>query len=281
MKKISLLFISLLLFSCATQSDKVQTEYFKDFQTQVLSLSQRVELLETKLKRDSSKNGDVYDKIEKIENKLVDIEKNINKVRNHPLFEGLDSVKLTQVPSSTVITIKPENAARGGEAIKPVEQPKLEVKEKEEQVAVVTPKVELKQPETKQEVPSEANKTANPVLDLYNRGYEMHNAGKYPQAISIFREFLQKYSKDALADNAQYWIAESYYAQKMFEKAIAEFKKVENYHDKNKVPDAYLKIVYSYTELGKKKEAAKWKDILLKKYKDSEAAKKVQEKFAH
>lgn len=278
MKKISLLSITFLLISCASQSDKVQTEYFKDFQAQVLSLSQRMEILETKIKRDASAKSEVTEKIEKIEERLLNIDKDINKIKTHPLFEGLESVKLTQVPSSTVITIRPETASKGGEAVKQITAtPKEEAKVKETPAVDTTEKKEVQKPE-QVEVPK---KTENPIIDLYNKGYDMYTAGKFPQAISIFREFLQKYPKDALADNAQYWIAESYYAQKMFDKAISEFKKVENYPDGNKVPDAYLKIVYSYTELGKKKEAAKWKDLLLRKFKDSEAAKKVQEKSAH
>lgn len=278
MKKFVLITTSLLLFSCASQSDKMQAEYFKDFQTQVLALSQRVELLEAKAKREGSVKSDISDRLDKIDDRLVELEKNLNKIKNHPLFEGLESVKLTQVPSSTVITIKPETVEKTVQPPAPVIVPvKEETKEKESVAAVQTEKKDVEQPRQI----SEPQKAENPVLELYNKGYDMYNTGKYPQAISIFREFLAKYPKDALADNAQYWIAESYYAQKLFDKAIAEFKKVENYPDRNKVPDAYLKIMYAYTEMGKKKEAAKWKDLLLKKYKDSEAAKKIQEKSTH
>lgn len=263
------------MVSCASQSDKMQAEYFKDFQTQVLSLSQRVEILEAKIKRDSSSNVDLTQRIDKIEDKLVDIQKDINKIKTHPLFEGLDSVKLTQVPSSTVITIRPETLTK-------VEQPaNIEQKVKKEEPAFVSPEKKEELPKKGTEQVKEAKKTENPVVELYDKGYEMYNAGKYPQAISIFREFLQKFSHDALADNAQYWIGESYYAQKIFNKAIEEFKRVEKYPDGNKIPDAYLKIYYSYLEMGKKKEAAKWRDLLLKKFKDSEAAKKVQEKTTH
>lgn len=282
MKKISLIFIVLLIVSCASQSEKMQTEYFKDFQAQVLALSQRVDLLETRIKKDIAVKSEVYDRLDKIDDKILNIDKNLNKIKNHPLFEGLESVKLTEVPSSTIITIKPETVTANSDASAKSKQ--QEEFTKQEPVKAVEQKEEPKpiQSMPAQQVKTEmVNKTENPALDLYNKGYEMYNVGKYPQAISIFRDFLQKYSKDALADNAQYWIAESYYAQKLFDKAIKEFKKVENYPDRNKVPDAYLKIVYSYLELGKKKDAAKWKDALLKKYKDSEAAKKLEEKSTH
>ncbi len=276
MKNIVVLISVLLLMSCASQSEKMQTEYFKDFQAQVLALSQRVEVLEAKAKRESSIRSNVDERLDKIDEKLVEFEKNINKIKNHPLFEGLESVKLTQVPSSTVISIKPETVKKNSEAPKPVIQPvKEDVSEQKKETVSLPAEKEQKDIEQSKQI-AEPQKVENPVVELYNKGYDMYNSGKYAQAISILRQFLEKYPKDPLADNAQYWIAESYYAQKMFDKAITEFKKVGKYPDGNKVPDAYLKIFYAYSEMGKKKDAAKWKDTLLKKYKDSDAAKKVQ-----
>lgn len=276
MKKISILLMALLLVSCATKMEKMQTEYFKDFQAQVLNLSQRIEVLESKMRRDAAKSTEIDEKFERLEKKLGDIEKDLSKIKSHPLLEEGQVVSLKEVPNTNVITIKPQDnvGERPQPKLEAETQPELKVKQDEQ---VMEKPVPAPSKEMAKEVTEKKEERAdNPILSLYNKGYEMYNSSKYPQAISIFREFLQKYPNDALADNAQYWIAESYYAQKMFDKAIAEFKKVEKYPDGNKIADAYLKIVYSYTELGKKKEAEKWKSLLLKKYKDSEAAKKLK-----
>lgn len=269
MKKLGIVPLLLVLVSCAATSEKTQSEYFKDFQTQLLGLSQRIEVLEAKTRKDTSLRGDVYGRVDKLEEQLTQIEASLNKVKTHPLFEGLDTVKLTPAPSSTVINIRPESVP------KTVEAPAKQETQKEE---VKPAKEEVKGKEF-QVVGTIGQKEK--VAAVYNQGYDMYVSGKYAQAISIFRDFIQNHSSDALADNAQYWIAECYYAQKMFEKAISEFKKVENYHDKNKAPDAYLKVSYAYAELGKKEESAKWKKLLLEKFKDSEAAKKAQEKTSH
>lgn len=266
MKKLILIISIFILTACAGSSDKVQTEYFKDFQSQLVALSQRVDALEAKARRESTTKLDVTEKIDKIEERLVSVEKNIDRIKSNPILEVTESAKLTPVPTSGVISIKPEGIVKVAEVkakqeaaeIKK-EEPKIEVAKKEEKPLML--KV-VEEKETSQ--------------SLYNKGYEMYNQGKYPQTISIFRDFLQKYPKDNLADNAQYWIAESYYAQKLFEKAIEEFKKVEKYPDGNKAPDAYYKIYLAYTEMGKKKEAEKWKKELLKKFKDSEPAKKIK-----
>lgn len=255
-----------ILSACASSSDKIQTEYFKDFQSQLVSLSQRVEALETKAKRDTNIKTEVTERLDKFDERLSSVEKNLEKIKTNPLFEVTESAKLTPVPSSGVISIKPEGIVKIAEV--PEKQVPSEIKKEEPKIEM--PKKEEKQIEVKEITQKETSQS------LYNKGYDMYNQGKYPQTISIFREFLQKYSKDALADNAQYWIAESYYAQKLFDKAIEEFKKVEKYPDGNKTPDAYYKIYLAYTEMGKKKEAEKWKKELLKKFKDSEPAKKIK-----
>lgn len=265
MKKIYLLLLSITLTACATMNDKSQSEYFKDFQTQVVALSQRIEILESKVQRDTGLKSNIYERVDKMEERINEIDKTITKIKNHPFFEGLDTVKLQPAPSSTVITIKPEETTKQEKIIssspKQVDEDKMTAKRNE------TPALSTKQEAVK-------ITTVEPNA-IYNQGYEMYLNGKYAQAITIFREFLKNFPTNDLADNAQYWIGECYYAQKMFDRAIAEFKKTETYPDGNKIPDAYLKIVYSYNELGKKDEASKWKKLLLEKYANSEAAKKL------
>lgn len=255
---------ALLLVGCAVTQDRNQAEYFKDFQTQLVALSQRVEVLESKIQRDTGLKNSVYDRVDKLEEKMRDTEETLSKIKAHPLFEGLDTVKLQPAPSSTVITIKPSDVEKFEKQTPKIQQDDVKQVEKVKEEAVVKAKV------------GEATLVRTNPAVLYNQGYEMYLNGKYAQAITIFREFLQNFPNDALADNAQYWIGECYYSQKMFDRAISEFKKTENFPDGNKVPDAYLKIYYSYNELGKKEDANHWKKLLLDKFPNSEAAKKVK-----
>ncbi len=78
--------------------------------------------------------------------------------------------------------------------------------------------------------------------DYYQSAYDDLRFGEYTSAIENFRKFVELYPKNSLADNAQYWIGESYYGLKDFKQAADEFEKVyENYPQGNKVPDAKLK----------------------------------------
>jgi tol-pal system protein YbgF len=94
----------------------------------------------------------------------------------------------------------------------------------------------------------------NPDMEafrLYRRSYEALRLGKHDEAAGGFREFLRRYTAHDLADNAQYWLGECYYDVKDFASAVREFRRVvERFPHGNKVPDALLKVGYSYLALG-------------------------------
>jgi TolA-binding protein len=75
-------------------------------------------------------------------------------------------------------------------------------------------------------------------------------SGRYDQAIEAFQQIVKYPSFHKLKDNAQYWLAERYYAQKEFDRALVEFQKVREIFPKtNKLFDAEPKIVYTYYNL--------------------------------
>ena len=58
------------------------------------------------------------------------------------------------------------------------------------------------------------------------------------------------------ADNAQFWIGETYYNEQWFEKAILEYQTViEQYPKGNKVPAAMLKQGLAFLKLGDQSNA--------------------------
>ena len=84
----------------------------------------------------------------------------------------------------------------------------------------------------------------------YQAAFELLKEQRYEQAATAFAQFLSTYPDSQLADNAQYWLAESYYVLDEFERAQTEFQAVlDRYPRSRKVPDALLKIGYCYYEL--------------------------------
>jgi tol-pal system protein YbgF len=84
----------------------------------------------------------------------------------------------------------------------------------------------------------------------YNQAFDILKASKYPDAIIAFKQFLQSYPQSSLADNAQYWLGESYYVTRDFQSAAAAFQTVlDRWPDSRKAPDALLKLGYTQAEL--------------------------------
>lgn len=86
--------------------------------------------------------------------------------------------------------------------------------------------------------------------DNYQAAFELLKQQRYEPAAIAFKQFLVSYPDSELADNAQYWLAESYYVTQKFDEALAAFELViTNYARSRKVPDALLKIGYCNYEL--------------------------------
>lgn len=125
---------------------------------------------------------------------------------------------------------------------------------------------------------AESGKTAE--LELYEFAKKLFDEGDKENARIQFENFINKYPDSNNADNARFWIADSYYAEKWFEKAILEYQKVlEAYPDSNKSAAARLKQGYAFAELGEKANARLILKELLKKHPDSNEAKYAQKKL--
>lgn len=86
--------------------------------------------------------------------------------------------------------------------------------------------------------------------DNYQAAFELLKEQRYEPAAMAFQQFLVTYPDSELADNAQYWLAESHYVTQMFSEALAEFEVViEKFPRSRKVPDALLKMGYCNYEL--------------------------------
>ena len=102
----------------------------------------------------------------------------------------------------------------------------------------------------------------------------------YSGAIEQFKKFLGKHPDSNLADNAQYWIGESYYALQNFDQAIVEFDLVrKDYPKSDKVPAAWLKIGYSFAELGNRVDARLFLQEVINRFPQSKEAEKARNKI--
>ncbi|MGD8253186.1 MAG: tol-pal system protein YbgF [Syntrophobacterales bacterium] len=121
---------------------------------------------------------------------------------------------------------------------------------------------------------------ASDAEGLYDQAFQLFRAGKFEAARAEFSNYLERYPKTDLADNAQFWLGECYYSEKKYREAIAAYEKtIKNYPKSDKVSSALLKQGMAFVELGDK-TAGK---ILLKKvvngYPQSNQAKIARNKL--
>jgi len=111
------------------------------------------------------------------------------------------------------------------------------------------------------------------AVALYRRSFEALRAGKDEDAAKGFRQFLREYPNHDLADNSQYWLAECFYDRKDYGQAVREFRRViERFPNGNKVPDALLKVGFSYLALGSPDAGRQTLSQLQRSYPRHEAA---------
>lgn len=113
--------------------------------------------------------------------------------------------------------------------------------------------------------------------ELYNTAYRDLIRGNYQLALHGFQQFVSQYPNSDLADNAQYWIGEVYYAQGRYPNAIDEFEKVVKwYRDGDKTPSALLKIGYAYLNINETDQGKIYLEEVIQDYPDSDEANLAQ-----
>jgi tol-pal system protein YbgF len=118
-------------------------------------------------------------------------------------------------------------------------------------------------------------------MPIYTLARQKLDAGQVPRARELLQDFLARYPKDELAPNAQYWLGETYYAEKKWNDAIVEFQKIlKEYKGSDKVPDALLKIGMAFQAQGDCQNATLFFDEVQQGHRSSSAAKTAREKAA-
>ncbi|MBK1644440.1 tol-pal system protein YbgF [Thiocapsa imhoffii] len=79
--------------------------------------------------------------------------------------------------------------------------------------------------------------------DSYAAAFELLKDRQFEQAQEAFNDLLRRYPQGQFTDNARYWLAETYYAQRNYPAAMAEFDRLVQLNSQSpKVPGALLKI---------------------------------------
>ncbi|WP_169924150.1 tol-pal system protein YbgF [Sulfurifustis variabilis] len=115
----------------------------------------------------------------------------------------------------------------------------------------------------------------------YDAAFGLLKQGLYDQAGKAFGDFIAQHPRSALADNAQYWVAEAAYVRRDFRAALDGFNRVMTvYPDSPKVPDALLKLGYTHHELGAYDKAREVLNQVIARYPNTSVAKSAEQRLS-
>jgi len=85
------------------------------------------------------------------------------------------------------------------------------------------------------------------IADRYRTAITLFGKNRYPEARAAFQQVFDADSSGELADNALFWIGETYFAAADYNNAIRYYKRVaDEFGDQNKAPDALYKLAISF-----------------------------------
>jgi tol-pal system protein YbgF len=117
---------------------------------------------------------------------------------------------------------------------------------------------------------------------LFGASVADYYQGNYDLAISEFEQFLAQFSSTDIANRAQFFVGECYFAKKKYEQAIAEYEKVwKTYPKGDKVPTAHFKYALALKELGRMDDAQKELMNIRLKFKGTSEAELAARELEH
>jgi tol-pal system protein YbgF len=307
MKRWIILVLVVLFFGCATSEDvRILDEDIRRFQSQ-LNLMQKDEgALKRELSAFQKKNQEDISALQTETQRVqTDLHLRLENLQSEMriLSTGVEEYKeFLKKPSREIDRVKEDIGSRTkvleergktfeeknrtledqtkalGEKIKGIED---RFKGLEEKITGLASKLtEMEKPFPTKEAPAEVKGVSTSVGDLYKDAYETFQKGNLEGARRKFEAFLKQYPNTELSDNAQFWIGETYFLKKDFEKAILEYEKaIVKYPEGDKIPAALFKQALAFLELGDKTNARNLLKRVIERYPHSEQAEMAKKRL--
>lgn len=114
----------------------------------------------------------------------------------------------------------------------------------------------------------------------YDAAFAALREGRYAESARRFSSFLEQFPNGDLADNATYWLGESYYVTQNYRIALDTFRALLNqFPDSAKAPDAALKVGYCHYELREWTEAERQLNAVMARYPNTVVARLAQSRL--
>lgn len=109
---------------------------------------------------------------------------------------------------------------------------------------------------------------------LYDTAYADYTAGQWSLAVQGFETYLKTYPKSELADDAQYYVGESFSGDSKFREAVAAYERViRDYPQSDILPEAWYKVGNTYERLGQPDRARTAYETAVKLFPETDAGR--------
>jgi len=118
------------------------------------------------------------------------------------------------------------------------------------------------------------------LADTYRNALMLVGRGKLEDARRTFQKVFDDDPTGDLADNALFWIGETYYAASNYSEAMKYYKRVTvEFSEQNKAPDALFKIALAFEKTSDLGMAKKTLDEVVQRYPYSSAAASAKQEL--
>jgi tol-pal system protein YbgF len=127
--------------------------------------------------------------------------------------------------------------------------------------------------------PKQAGGRSGPA-DIYNQALGDYQRGRFDLARQGFDEYVETYPKTDLSDDALFWAAECWSAQKKPREALETLERLlKAYPQSEKAPSAHLRKGLAHLELGEKAQAIVQLQFVVHEYPNSDEAKSARQRL--
>ena len=290
-KAIFVLFCVVFLFGCVAQQDVINldnrlsrleiknADLKKDMEKSGQDLDARLAALgETRKEQDlelRSQSANIHVKIDRLKEELRILNGRIEEIQ-HRLDQELGTSGQAGGKIGDMVAYNDQRLAQVEKYLNLEPLPKTTV-DTQPAALETTPE------ETLPVIPAPGASPSRQLTDteLYVTAKQAYDQGKYQEARNGFETMLKMYPDSNRADNAQFWIGDTYYQERWYEKAILEYQKViEKYPQGNKVAAAMLKQGFAFLKLGDNASARLTLKDLVNKYPSSNEAAVAKQKLS-
>ena len=108
---------------------------------------------------------------------------------------------------------------------------------------------------------------------LYDTAYADYTAGQWSLAVQGFETYLKTYPKSDMADDAQYYVGESFSGDSKFREAVSAYERmIRDYPQSDMLPEAWYKVGITYERLAQPDRARAAYEFAVKTFPESNDA---------